>query len=92
MLRFSSANRAKRLALGFALMLPLAITACADPAAEQARLDAEDHKNCVELGFEPNTEAYGNCRLKMKEIRAKENANRSPNVGFGVGIGVSKGF
>jgi len=82
----------KRLILGVALALPLALIACADPAAEQARLDAIDHNNCVELGFEPNSEAYGNCRLKMKEIRAKEAGSRSPNVGFGVGIGISKGF
>ncbi len=82
----------KHLILGVALALPLALIACADPAAEQARLDAIDHNNCVELGFEPNSEAYGNCRLKMKEIRAKEAGSRSPNVGFGVGIGISKGF
>ncbi|MDO8839746.1 MAG: hypothetical protein Q7V31_12535 [Parvibaculum sp.] len=75
-----------------ALLAPLTLAACADPKAEQARLDAIDHTNCVDLGFEPGTEAYGNCRLKMKEIRAKEEGNRSPNIGFGVGIGVSKGF
>ncbi|MEX0840387.1 MAG: hypothetical protein WD034_12720 [Parvibaculum sp.] len=75
-----------------ALLAPLALAACADQEAEQARLDAIDHRNCADLGFEPGTEAYGNCRLKMKEIRAKEEGNRSPNIGFGVGIGVSKGF
>lgn len=85
MLRFLSA---KWLAFGVVLALPLALGACSDPAAEQARLDAVDHENCVELGFKPGTEAYGNCRLKMKEIRAKEEGSRSPNVGFGVGIGV----
>lgn len=85
MLRFLYA---KRLACGLVLALPLALGACSDPAAEQARLDAIDHQNCVDLGFKPETEAYGNCRLKMKEIRAKEEGNRSPNVGFGVGIGV----
>lgn len=85
MLRFSSA---RRLAWGMLLALPLALGACSDPAAEQARLDAVDHQNCVDLGFKQGTEAYGNCRLKMKEIRAKEEGNRSPNVGFGVGIGV----
>ncbi|WP_421865190.1 hypothetical protein [Parvibaculum sp.] len=79
---------AKRLIIGLTLALPLALAACADPAAEQARLDAIDHRNCVDLGFKPGTETYGNCRLKMKEIRAKEESNRSPNVGFGVGIGV----
>lgn len=85
-------SRMKGLLLGLAIVAPLGFAACADPAAEQARLDAADHRNCVELGFKPDTEAYGNCRLKMKEIRAREEANRSPNVGFGVGIGVSKGF
>lgn len=84
--------RAKRLGLAFAMMAPLVLIACGDPAAEQARLDAVDHQNCLELGFKPDTEAYGNCRLKMKEIRAKEESNRSPNIGFGLGVGVSKGF
>jgi len=80
------------------LMLPasaialLALAACADPAARQAEQDMTDHQNCVELGFEPNTEAYGNCRLKMREIRAKESAPSSPNIGFGVGIGIGKSF
>ncbi|MBX3507793.1 hypothetical protein [Parvibaculum sp.] len=83
--------KAKYLALAAALA-GLVLAACTDPVAEQARIDAIDHKNCTDLGFEPNTEAYGNCRLKMKEIRAKEEARRSPNVGFGVGIGISKGF
>lgn len=81
-------SKAKQLALGAAIAASFALAACSDPAAEQARLDALDHKDCVELGFEPNTEAYGNCRLKMKEIRAKEENNRSPNVGFGLGVGV----
>lgn len=85
-------SKTKWMILGAVLALPLALAACGDPAAEQARLDAIDHKNCVDLGFEPNSEAYGNCRLKMKEIRAKEEGSRSPNVGFGVGIGISKGF
>lgn len=84
--------RARRLVLGLMMVAPLMLAACGDPAAEQARLDALDHQNCLELGFKPDTEAYGNCRLKMKEIRAKEEGNRSPNIGFGVGVGVTKGF
>lgn len=81
--------------LGLTLALPLGLAACAgDPAAEQARLDATDHQNCLDLGFKPDTEAYGNCRLKLKEIRAKQEADnqRSPGINFGVGFGVSKGF
>lgn len=79
-----------------AAVLLLGLAACtsdADRAAEQARLDDIDHHKCMELGFEPGTENYGNCRLKLKEIRAKEEAIRNrPNVGFGIGIGISKGF
>ena len=31
-----------------------------------------DDRECVQLGFEPGTEGYGNCRLKLREIRALE--------------------
>ncbi|MES1990678.1 MAG: hypothetical protein V4441_06985 [Pseudomonadota bacterium] len=71
------------------------LAACmGDPAAEQARLDAIDNQNCIDLGFKPQTEAYGNCRLKLKQIRAQQEANaaRSSGIQFGVGLGVSKGF
>ena len=84
------------LSAGAVAVLLLGLAACtsdADRAAEQARLDDIDHHDCMELGFEPGTDEYGNCRLKLKEIRAKEEAIRNrPNVGFGVGIGISKGF
>lgn len=78
--------------IGGAVGLALFLSACADPAAEQARIDAADHQNCLDLGFKPGTEAYGNCRLKMREIRAKEAGAKSPNVNFGVGVGVVHGF
>lgn len=82
------------LAFGTFLVLCLGLSACAgDPAAEQARLDAIDNQNCIDLGFKPGTEAFGNCRLKLKEIRAQEDAkNTSSPFHFGVGLGVSKGF
>lgn len=75
-------------ALGLGLLL---LSACADPVAEQARLDAADHQTCLDLGFKPGTEAYGNCRLKMREIHAKEEGSKS-GVNFGVGVGVVHGF
>ena len=80
--------------IGAVLALGMGLSACAgDPAAEQARIDALDNQNCIDLGFKPGTEAYGNCRLKLKEIRAQEDArNTDSPVHFGVGIGVSKGF
>jgi hypothetical protein len=80
---------------GALLAAALGLSACAgDPAAEQARLDAIDNQNCIDLGFKPHTEAYGNCRLKLKEIRAQEQADatRSPGINFGVGLGVVHGF
>jgi hypothetical protein len=82
----------RALCLGILIGLGLGLTACADPAAEQARLDAIDNQNCVDLGFKPGTEAYGNCRLKLKEIRAKQEGTNSSGVNFGVGLGVVKGF
>jgi hypothetical protein len=78
--------------IGALVGLGIGMSACADPAAEQARLDAVDNQNCIDLGFKPGTEPYGNCRLKLKEIRAKDQGTASPNVNFGFGLGVSKGF
>ncbi len=81
--------------IGTLAALGLSLAACAsDKPAEQARIDSIDNQNCIDLGFQPNTEAYGNCRLKLKEIRAQQAANneRSSGVHFGLGLGVSKGF
>lgn len=62
------------------MLLPiLMLAACADPAAQEvARMqrEAEDHNECLKLGFRPNTDPYGNCRLKLMEIRA---VNRAAN-------------
>ena len=41
--------------------------------ARQARDDAK----CRELGFKPGTEAYGNCRLQLEQIRATSSAAAS---------------
>lgn len=71
------------------------LAACASEAdrqAESARIEAEDDRNCRDMGFEPGTEAYGNCRLKLREIRASERASRSSGPNFGIGVGISKGF
>jgi len=82
----------RALSIGVVTFFGLLATACADPAAEQARLDAVDNQNCIDLGFKPGTEPYGNCRLKLKEIRAKEAGTQSPNFSFGLGVGVTHGF
>lgn len=77
------------------LSLLSGLAACAgDPAVEQARIDAKDNQDCVDMGFKPGTEPYGNCRLKLRQIRAQHDAEAERNSGvqFGVGLGVSKGF
>lgn len=35
---------------------------------------AADDKKCSELGFKPPSDAYGNCRLQLEQIRATERA------------------
>lgn len=42
-------------------------------------VEAIDDEKCRELGFELETEAYGNCRLQLEQIRAIERAaTRTP--------------
>lgn len=46
-----------------------------EQAARQfAAQKAADDTKCRELGFKPGTEGYGNCRLKLEQIRATERA------------------
>lgn len=49
------------------LLLPLLAGCVSSEELAQA-----DDRECRELGFEPGTEGYGNCRLKLREIRALE--------------------
>ncbi len=71
-------------------ILALTLSACAgDRQSEIAAQNAADHQNCLELGFEEGTESYGNCRLKLREIRAAERRHDSGgNFGVGIGIGI----
>lgn len=79
-----------RFTVGFAVLL---LAACAgDRESEIARQNAIDHQHCLELGFEEGTEAYGNCRLKLREIRAEEAAGRNSGGNFGVGVGIGIGL
>ncbi len=41
---------------------------------QRAARAAADEVKCRELGFKPGTDGYGNCRLKLDEIRAIKNA------------------
>ena len=42
-----------------------------------------DNQECIELGFVPGTEAYGNCRLKLREIRALEHQTLAVQNAYG---------
>lgn len=82
------------LLIGSLTMMGL-LAGCMTPeqrAAEQARQDAYDDAQCQELRFRPGTEAYGNCRLKMREIRAREGAYNNSQPQVSVGVGVVGGF
>ncbi len=86
-------TRFRPVLLSLALAAPLFLAGCetaADRAAEQARLDAIDSRNCTDLVFKQGTEAYGNCMLKMRELRATK--SNGSNVHYGVGLGVGIGL
>ncbi|MAB14604.1 hypothetical protein [Parvibaculum sp.] len=71
------------------LALPaLGLTACANTEERQAQQRLEDRQNCKDLGFKEGTEEFGNCILKMREIRARKEMNDNPNFGFGLGVGI----
>jgi len=41
-------------------------------------VEAIDDEKCRKLGFKPRTEAYGNCRLQLEQIRATERGAGTP--------------
>lgn len=49
-----------------------------DPGGNYRARTAADDRKCREFGFNPGTEAYGACRLKLEQIRATERANNQP--------------
>lgn len=46
-------------------------------AARQAKMAAADQQECLKLGFKANTEGFGNCILRLREIRTQEGLARS---------------
>ena len=45
---------------------------------ERLAIEAKiDHEECLNLGFEENTEAYGGCRLTLKSIRSQDNTTQA---------------
>ena len=85
----------KRLSL-LAIVATLSLTACTSEAERQAAIDAQkayDRAECSELGFEPKTEMYSNCLLKLREIRAQERTAAAARRGhYSIGFGGRGGF
>jgi hypothetical protein len=60
----------------------LTLSACATPeqrAAQAAALRNADEAECTSLGFEPQTEAYADCLLRLREIRSQNAKTRALN-------------
>lgn len=77
----------------FALAALFLLAACTSPeqrAEREAQINAADIQECVELGFEPNTPEFADCRLRLREMRQRERAIRQNNVGVGVGWGFGR--
>lgn len=75
------------------LVFLLFLSSCADPAQvalRQQQIEQADHQECLSLGYQPNTPTYGDCRLRIREMRIEERAiNRTPvyypNMGMSYG-------
>lgn len=65
----------------FFLLLPLLfLTACLSQeeiAARQEQIDQADRQECAKLGFKANTEGFGNCILRLREMRTQQGLARS---------------
>lgn len=66
----------------------IGLASCTGTQERQAQQRLENRQHCKELGFKEGTEAFGNCILKMREIRARQQMEDNPHFGFGLGIGI----
>ena len=53
---------------------PVALRVERERFKQQVALQSADDAKCREYGFKPGTEAYGNCRLQLEQIRATKRA------------------
>ena len=63
------------------LALLLTLSACVNPAEHAARVqqvEAADHAECARLGFAPGSPPYGDCRLRLREMRLQERVVNRP--------------
>lgn len=82
----------KSLRVPIALMMlaipALGLASCTSAEEQEAQQRLADRQHCKELGFKEGTEEFGNCILKLREIRARQEINDNPHFGFGLGIGI----
>lgn len=69
-----------------AVLLTGCVSQAEREAAERAR-QAADRQECSNLGYQPDTEAFADCLLKLRELRALEGSGSGLGVSFGVGMG-----
>jgi len=75
-----------------ALLLMLALAGCLSDDERRAQAQAQwvaDQQECANLGFEPGTDPFADCLLRLREIRAQE---RGATGGLGLGVGVGIGL
>ena len=73
------------------LLTPLMLLmACTSPEQREANRIAQEQADiaeCTQLGFKQGSEAFADCRLRLKEMRALNRASIHPHVGVGFGCG-----
>ena len=74
--------------LTFLAIPAMGLASCSSTEEQQAQQRLEDRQHCKELGFKEGSEEFGNCILKMREIRARREMNDNPHFGFGLGVGI----
>ncbi len=60
----------------------LALSACATPEQRASQAAAQrnaDEAECASLGFEPQTEGFADCLLRLREIRSENAKTRALN-------------
>jgi len=74
----------------------LLLSACAseqEMAARQAQQAAADNQQCLGLGFKQGTEKFGDCLLRIEEIRTQQrlaNSYDRAHTCFGMGFGAGR--
>lgn len=63
-----------------AAVLGVALVVLSGCFADPKTLAEEDHQSCVGYGFQPGSEIYGQCRMKLDVERRNDRARRQQNV------------